>query len=72
MSSVQAATFSVGKIEGAERDLPPFRLHHVDAAVLQAFQIQVPGILEGHCRDGESMGANPFEEWLPSPEGKFP
>ncbi len=46
-----------GKIVGAKWHDTAVAGHDVDAAILQSFKVNVPDILESHCRNAQQMSA---------------
>ena len=64
--AVKGTPPAICQIVGTERHQAPVRAGHMDAAVTQTLQVQVPGILKSHAGNTKSMGALPLQKNLPS------
>ena len=61
---VQGPAVPGGQVEAAEGDEAAVGLGDMDAAAAEPFEIQVPGVLKGHGRDGKGVAAGPAEKLL--------
>ena len=54
------------KVIEAKRDHPSIRGNHMDAAITDPFQVQVPGILKGHTGNGKHSCPDTFQKTVKS------
>ena len=63
---IKGTSAAVGKVVGTKRYESAFRTDHMDAAIAEALQIEVPGVLKRHGRNAEGIGLNPMEKIVPA------
>ena len=53
---------AVGESVSAKRDNPAIGMQNVEVALLEALEIEVPGVLKGHAGKAERMCAHSLQE----------